>query len=332
MTKYRQVGGRLGAYIRANHPSTQQIQGLLADLLAGDPLLPTMREVVAMPAFAALQGLAGSGGGVVQRDALLQELAKRYLPAVVDEAGQLVNGMLDQPAGATTYGSDSTVNPERSPSTTHEQESQAKALKDLQEKYDQVITELSKLKSMQPQGGQSTTPNNKRSSSHQRKASERTSAESRQISDNRSEDAAYRYIKPDTNIDPRCQTDPAYRYIQKKKEGASGKAQKPSLLAVLFIPIALTIVAAAIGVSNGIRDRESGLNASTEKATWHPSWEACRSAQDIRQPDYQTPGESTKPLNSDGLGRFPPDQWVDTQARRTWWGLNCSTIPGMYDW
>lgn len=97
MTIYRQVGGRLGAYIRANNPSTQQIQGFLSDLLAGDKLLPTMREVVTMTEFAVLQGLAGSGAGVVQRDALLQELAKRYLPAVVNEAGQLVNGMLDQP-------------------------------------------------------------------------------------------------------------------------------------------------------------------------------------------------------------------------------------------
>ena len=97
MTKYRQVGGRLGAYIRANNPSTHQIQGLLADLLAGDKLLPTMREVVTMHEFAVLRELAGSGGGVIQRDALLGELAKRFLPAVVNETGELINGMLDQP-------------------------------------------------------------------------------------------------------------------------------------------------------------------------------------------------------------------------------------------
>ena len=54
LTKYRQVGGRLGAYIRANNPSTQQIQGLLADLFAGDELLPTMREVVSRPEFYAV--------------------------------------------------------------------------------------------------------------------------------------------------------------------------------------------------------------------------------------------------------------------------------------
>ena len=95
MTKYRQVGGRLGAYIRTGSPSTQQIQGLLADLLVGDELLPTMREVVGCASFQALQGLAGSGGGVVQRDVLLSELSRRYLPVVVEDVNELINGMLD---------------------------------------------------------------------------------------------------------------------------------------------------------------------------------------------------------------------------------------------
>ena len=95
MTKYRQVGGRLGAYIRTNNPTTQQIQGVIADLLAGDKLLPTMREVATMPAFAELQRLAGSGGGSVQRDALLQELAARYLPEVVERVSDLLGGMLE---------------------------------------------------------------------------------------------------------------------------------------------------------------------------------------------------------------------------------------------
>ena len=95
MTKYRQVGGRLGAYIRTSSPSTQQIQGLLADLLVGDELLPTMREVVGCASFHALQRLAGSGGGAIQRDVLLSELSRRYLPVVVEEVNQLINGMLD---------------------------------------------------------------------------------------------------------------------------------------------------------------------------------------------------------------------------------------------
>ena len=107
LSKYRQVGGRLGAYIRANNPSTQQIQGLLADLLADDELLPTMREVVSRPGFSAVKALAGSGDGGVQRDALLQELSARFLPAVVERVGQLINGILDLPAGS--YDEDSKI-------------------------------------------------------------------------------------------------------------------------------------------------------------------------------------------------------------------------------
>ena len=99
LTNYRQVGGKLGAYIRANKATTQQIQGVIADFLAGDRLLPTMREVATMPAFAELQRLAGSGAGSVQRDSLLQELAVRYLPVVLEDVCQLVNGMLDLPVG-----------------------------------------------------------------------------------------------------------------------------------------------------------------------------------------------------------------------------------------
>ena len=95
MSKYRQVGGRLGAYIRANNPATQQIQALLADLLAEDELLPTMREVVSRDSFQRLQGLAGSGGGTIQRDVLLKELSRRYLPIVIEEVNELLNGMLD---------------------------------------------------------------------------------------------------------------------------------------------------------------------------------------------------------------------------------------------
>ncbi len=98
---YRQVGGRLGAYIRSNNPTTQQIQGLLADLLTGDELLLPMRDLVARKCFINLQPFAGSGRGIVQREACLQELARSYLPIVVDQISQVINGMLDQPAQNT---------------------------------------------------------------------------------------------------------------------------------------------------------------------------------------------------------------------------------------
>lgn len=97
MTSYRQVGERLGAYIRANNPSTQQVQGLLSDLLAGDELLHTMRDVASRPSFLALHPLAGSGSGASHRDALLDELSRRYLPDVIDELSQLLDGLLNVP-------------------------------------------------------------------------------------------------------------------------------------------------------------------------------------------------------------------------------------------
>lgn len=95
MTNYRQVGEKLGEYIRGSNPTTQQIQGLLADLLAGDDLLVPMREVVSRPAFAPLQAFAGRRGGAIQRDALVQELSRSYLPSVVDKVRLVLDGVLD---------------------------------------------------------------------------------------------------------------------------------------------------------------------------------------------------------------------------------------------
>lgn len=97
MQIYRLVGKKLGAYILANDPSTQQIQGFLGDLLVDDELLNPIRDAVSRPSFRGLQALAGSGAGGVQRDALLQELGRSYLPNVVDSIGQVINGLLDQP-------------------------------------------------------------------------------------------------------------------------------------------------------------------------------------------------------------------------------------------
>jgi hypothetical protein len=95
MNKYILIGSRLGAYIRSNNPSTPQVQALLADLLYDDDLLSPMREVVLRPSFSALIEAGGSGRGTVQRQALLQEISHLYLPKIVNEIGQLINGLLD---------------------------------------------------------------------------------------------------------------------------------------------------------------------------------------------------------------------------------------------
>lgn len=97
MVLYRQAGGRLAAFVRSQNPSRQQVCGLLSDLLVGDELLLPMRDLASRPCFSALQPLAGTGGGAIQRDACLQELSKTYLPSVVDDIAELINGFLDLP-------------------------------------------------------------------------------------------------------------------------------------------------------------------------------------------------------------------------------------------
>jgi len=105
MTDYRQVGGKLGAYIRSNNPSIKQLRAFLSDVIEGDSILKPLQDAVDSQGFQVLRSLAGSGEGAVQRDAFLQDLASRYLPDVVDGVGQAINGMLDLPSGTTIYAS-----------------------------------------------------------------------------------------------------------------------------------------------------------------------------------------------------------------------------------
>ena len=225
MINYRQVGGKLGAFIRTNNPNTQQIQGLLADLLAGDSLLPTMRGVVSMPAFAALQALSGSGSGAVQRDSLLQELAKRYLPAVVDDVGQLVNGMLDQPAGQTIYGSNPTSTFDGSPSISRQQVDNAREPKDLEVKYNELVSELGRSTLFEQENPRSLAP------------AEIQSAEAA-----RRHDAAYQYIKSRKPSDPRSQVDPAFRYITEADTKSERVDKKLLRSAAIFGVLAIGIL------------------------------------------------------------------------------------------
>jgi len=105
MTDYRQIGGKLGAYIRSNNPSIKQLRAFLTDVIEGDSILKPLQDAVDSQGFQVLRSLAGSGEGAVQRDAFLQDLASRYLPDVVDGVGQAINGMLDLPSGTTIYAS-----------------------------------------------------------------------------------------------------------------------------------------------------------------------------------------------------------------------------------
>ena len=58
--------------------------------------MPAMLDVVARPSFRALHALTRSnkGQGIVQRDTLLQELGRTYLPEVVDQINAVLTGIL----------------------------------------------------------------------------------------------------------------------------------------------------------------------------------------------------------------------------------------------
>lgn len=99
---YRRIGADLARFVRQQGgqlPSASALQGVVADLVAGQAeLLLPLRDLVNRPTFRALAGLAGSGSGVVQRDALLQELRSTYAPGLLASIRETLNGFLDLPA------------------------------------------------------------------------------------------------------------------------------------------------------------------------------------------------------------------------------------------
>lgn len=99
---YRRIGADLARFVRQQGgqlPSASALQGVVADLVAGQAeLLLPLRDLVNRPAFRTLAGLAGSGSGVVQRDALLQELSRTFAPALLTALRETLNGFLDLPA------------------------------------------------------------------------------------------------------------------------------------------------------------------------------------------------------------------------------------------
>lgn len=104
MTSYRQVGGRLGAYIRSQKPTAPQIQGLLSDLLAGDEVLVPMRDLTQRQSFNNLIPLIGTGSGIPQRQAILAEIGNLYTRDILNYVAQILDGMLDLPASQSAVG------------------------------------------------------------------------------------------------------------------------------------------------------------------------------------------------------------------------------------
>ena len=98
---YRQIGQALASHINQSSgvPTGAALQGMIADLAADHPeLLLPMRDLVSRPAFQLLIAKANSGGGMLQRDALINEVRPLFSAPVLEALSQLLNGFLNLPS------------------------------------------------------------------------------------------------------------------------------------------------------------------------------------------------------------------------------------------
>ncbi|MFM8524710.1 MAG: hypothetical protein ACKOCM_03710 [Cyanobacteriota bacterium] len=119
----RDLGRRLASHLsRLSQPQPSVIQALLADLLAEDQaFLAPVRDLTGRAAFLALLARSGSGGGRLERDALLQSLAPIYSHAVLVRLSAFLDGLLNLPeqeASQRQTEAHGTQGPPRRPSST----------------------------------------------------------------------------------------------------------------------------------------------------------------------------------------------------------------------
>lgn len=97
----RNLGADLARYVRVwggSSPSAARWQSLVADLVSDHPGLELpLRDLINRPGFQALIARAGSGQGVLERDALMQQLQSTFAPQVLIAVEAVLNGFLDLP-------------------------------------------------------------------------------------------------------------------------------------------------------------------------------------------------------------------------------------------
>jgi tetratricopeptide (TPR) repeat protein len=102
----RSLGRQLGEYVsrqRGMPPAPAALQGVVADLTAvQSDLQAPLRDLVSRQSFAALLPYARSSGGLIQRDALIQEISRVYHPDVLVRVEEVLNGFLDASGGIAT--------------------------------------------------------------------------------------------------------------------------------------------------------------------------------------------------------------------------------------
>ena len=115
----RSLGRQLGEYVARQGgilPAPAALQGVVADLTAGQSdLQAPLRDLVSRQSFAALLPHARSSGGLIQRDALIQEISRVYHPDVLIFIEEVLNGFLDSKGGIAVSLSQSISIQESSP-------------------------------------------------------------------------------------------------------------------------------------------------------------------------------------------------------------------------
>ncbi len=111
--RLRTLGQRLALYVRSgNKPvSRTALQAVTADLTAEYPeLSQPLGDLVGRPGFRALLPLASQGRGTVEREALIQDAARIYLPGVTEALREVLGGFLELPETAERRTSPPEVN------------------------------------------------------------------------------------------------------------------------------------------------------------------------------------------------------------------------------
>ena len=102
--RLRALGSELADFIKAtpgDQITTPSLQAVIADLAVDHPdLVAPLKDLVSRQTFRSLIPMATSGGGAIQRDALLiQEISRIYHPDVLVDIEEVLNGFLEASGG-----------------------------------------------------------------------------------------------------------------------------------------------------------------------------------------------------------------------------------------
>ena len=109
----RALGAQLAEFIKhrsAEQSTSAPLQAVIADLAVVHPdLIAPLKDLVSRQSFRSLIPHASSGGGVIQRDALIQEISRTYHPAVLVAIEDVLNGFLASTGGVASHISQSII-------------------------------------------------------------------------------------------------------------------------------------------------------------------------------------------------------------------------------